>query len=131
MLPSGARPRRIALGPEGMLYYTDFARGTLGRLDPGTGHVEEWTTPTGSTSQPYALAVERSGQVWLSETGPQPNTLVRFDPYARTFASMPIPSGNAVIRNMDASPDGRIFIAESGTNRVAVLRPLASIALAE
>ncbi len=127
-LPSGARPRRIALGPEGMLYYTDFARGMLGRLDAATGHVDEWSTPNGATAQPYAIAVEREGYVWLSETGPEPNTLVRFDPRSRVFASMPIPSGDAMIRNMVATPDGRLFIAESNTNRVAVLRPLPTIA---
>ncbi len=127
-LASGARPRRIALAPDGSLFYTDFARGMLGRLIPVTGRVEEFQSPSGATSAPYAIAVTRDGAVWYSETGPLPNTLVRFDWPSHAFSSMPLPSGNAVIRNMDATPDGRVFIAESGVNKVAVLRPTEAIA---
>jgi hypothetical protein len=31
---TGARPRRIALAPDGTVYYTDFARAYLGHFDP-------------------------------------------------------------------------------------------------
>ena len=127
-LASGARPRRIALAPDGSLFYTDFARGILGRLVPVTGRVEELESPSGRTSAPYAIAVTRNGAVWYSETGPTPNTLVRFDWPSHAFSSMPLPSDNAMIRDMNASPDGRLFIAESGVNKVAVLRPTESIA---
>ena len=37
----GARPRRIAISPDDMIWYTDFARGFLGRLDVATGKVTE------------------------------------------------------------------------------------------
>ena len=40
---AGARPRRIALAPDGTVYYTDFARGYLGHFDPSTGRLlKEW-----------------------------------------------------------------------------------------
>jgi virginiamycin B lyase len=32
-----ARPRRIALAPDGTIYFTDYARGYLGHFDPATG----------------------------------------------------------------------------------------------
>ncbi len=32
-----ARPRRIALAPDGTVFYTDFARGYLGHFDPAAG----------------------------------------------------------------------------------------------
>jgi virginiamycin B lyase len=34
---AGARPRRIALAPDGTVFYTDFARGYLGHFDPASG----------------------------------------------------------------------------------------------
>lgn len=122
-LPEGARPRRIALAPDGTLYYSDYARGKLGRLDPRTGAVDEWPSPAGPASKPYGLAITPDGRVWYSETGPSPNTLVRFDPKARRFASMAIPSGGGVVRNMVSTKDGRLYIAESGVDKVAIATP--------
>ena len=33
LLPEGSRPRRLTVGPANMIFYTDYARGYLGRLD--------------------------------------------------------------------------------------------------
>jgi virginiamycin B lyase len=119
-LAEGARPRRIANNPDGLLYYSDFARGYVGRLDPKTGKVEEWASPGGAKSEPYGIASTTDGTVWYSEAGVKPNTLVAFDPKARTFQKWPIPSGGGVVRNMVATPDGRLYLACSGVNKVAV-----------
>src|SRR5262249_31312617 len=37
-----SRPRRIAITPDDAVWYVDYARGTLGRLDQKTGKVKEW-----------------------------------------------------------------------------------------
>ena len=125
-LPEGARPRRIALASDGTLYYSDYARGKLGRLDPRLGKVEEWASPGGPGSRPYGIATTGDGLVWYSESGVQPNTLVRFEPSTKQFSSAPIPSGGGVVRNMAATPQGRLYLACSGVNRVAVAVPGAS-----
>ena len=44
---AGARPRRITVGRDDTIYYTDYARGYLGRLDSRTGEVQEWSSPAG------------------------------------------------------------------------------------
>ena len=60
--------------------------------------------------------------VWYSESGVLPkNTIVRFDPKTEAFASTTIPSGGGVARNMAATPDGRVYIACSGVNKVGVV----------
>jgi len=122
-LPEGARPRRLALAPDGTIYYSDYARGYLGHFDPATGKVEEWASPGGASSEPYGIAVTSDGMVWYSESGVTPNSLVRFDPNAKTFATRNIPSGGGVVRNMVAAPDGRLYLACSGVNKVAVVTP--------
>ena len=119
-LSEGARPRRIANNPDHFIYYSDFARGFLGRLDPASGKVEEWSSPGGPRSQPYGIASTSDGTVWYSEAGVQPNTLVAFDPKTKSFQKWPIPSGGGVVRNMVATPDGRLYLACSGVNKVAV-----------
>ncbi len=115
-----ARPRRLALAPDGTIYYTDYARGYLGHFTPATAEFEEWPSPGGRASKPYGIAAAKDGVIWYSESGVEPNTLVSFDPAARAFASTPIPSGGGVVRNMVATPDGRLYLACSGVNKVAV-----------
>jgi virginiamycin B lyase len=122
VLPAGARPRRLAVVPGDAIYYSDYARGYLGRLDPGGGKVEEWASPGGADSMPYGIAVTPDGMVWYSEAGIRPNTIVRFDPKAHRFEAWPIPSGGGVVRHMVATPTGELYIACSGVNKVGIVR---------
>jgi virginiamycin B lyase len=122
-LPDGARPRRLALAPDGTIYYSDFARGYLGRFDPRAGKfLGESPSPGGPHSKPYGIAVTADGIVWFSESGVQPNTLVRFDPRTSSFSRTPIPSGGGVVRNMVSTPEGALYLACSGVNKVAIAR---------
>jgi virginiamycin B lyase len=116
-----SRPRRIAITSDDVIWYGDYAQGRLGRLDPTTGKVMEFPSPGGPRSQPYGITVI-DDVVWYSESGVQPNTLVRFDPKTQGFQSWAIPSGGGVVRNMMPTRDGGIAMAASGVNGVALAR---------
>ena len=117
---SEARPRRIAITPDDMVWYTDYARGYLGRLDPASGKVTEWASPSGPKSQPYAMLAD-GDVIWYCESNTKPNTLVRFDPKTEKFQSWPIPSGGGIVRHMMRGADGRFALALSGVNGVALV----------
>jgi virginiamycin B lyase len=119
---ANARPRRLAVAPDGTIYYTDYARGYLGHFDPTDGKLlKEWTSPGGTESHPYGIAITSDGEVWYSESGVHPNTLVKFDPHTESFSAEPIPSGGGVVRNMVATQNGRLYLACSGVDKVAVV----------
>jgi len=100
-IKSGARPRRLDVTPDGRIYYTDYRRGYLGRLDPKSGKLDEWKLPAGSGADPYGMAVDKHGRVWVVETGASPNNFVGFDPVQnRIFSITPIPSGAGSVRHM-------------------------------
>jgi virginiamycin B lyase len=120
-LPQGARPRRMAIAADDKIYFTDYEGGNLGRLDPSSGAVKMWPSPGGSGSDPYGIVISPDGMVWYSESGVKPNTLIRFNPKTEEFAGANIPSGGGTVRNMAATPDGRIYLACSGVNKVAVV----------
>jgi virginiamycin B lyase len=120
VLPEGARVRRLTSNRDGFIYYTDFARGFLGRLDTKSGKVVEWASPGGAGSRPYAIAATPDGMIWYSESGVEPNTLVVFDPKKTSFEKWTIPSGGGVVRHMVATPDGKLYLANSGVNKVAI-----------
>lgn len=95
-----ARPRRLALA-DGRLWYVDAAQGYLGVYDPRSGAFQEWRTPGGAYSAPYAMAADRAGRIWFVETGVDPNRLVGFDPKTAKFFSLTeIPSGAGSVRHM-------------------------------
>ncbi|MBI3047138.1 MAG: cytochrome C [Acidobacteria bacterium] len=120
-LPSpDARPRRIALTPDDVVWYADYARGYLGRFDPRNGQVKEWPSPGGKDSRPYGIAAV-GDVIWYSESGVKPNTLVRFDTRTERFQTWTIPSGGHVVRNMMATREGSLVLANSGINRVALV----------
>ena len=120
-LPADARPRRMAIAADDKVYFTDFDGGHLGRLDPDTGAVKMWASPGGPMASPYGMTITPDGMVWYSEAGVEPNTVIRFDPKTETFARAKIPSGGGVVRNMAATPDGRVYIACSGANKVGIV----------
>jgi virginiamycin B lyase len=119
MLPEGARPRRIAVDARDIVWYTDYQRGFLGRLDTKTKEVKEFASPGGPKSQPYGISVTSDGVIWYSESGVQPNTLIRFDPATSAFQKWDIPSGGGVVRHMVTAPNGDLLLACSGVDKVA------------
>ena len=115
-----ARPRRIALTSDDIVWFTDHARGYLGRLDPATGAVTEFASPGGPRSRPYGIASVHD-VLFYNESGVEPNTIVRFDPRTQKSQTWTIPSGGGVVRNMSVTPDGNIALACSGVNKVGLV----------
>ena len=111
------RPRRVAITSDDVIYYSDYSRGYLGMYDIKSGKMAEWPSPGGPNSKPYGITVV-NGIVWYSESNTKPNTIVRFDPKTEKFQTWAIPSGGGVVRNMVHTPDGNLWIACSGMNRI-------------
>ncbi len=113
-----ARPRRIAMTSDGAVWYVDYRRGYLGRLDTRSGAVKEWANPSGRQSLPYAMSVDDQDRLWFVETGIQPNRFVGFDSKAeRFFANTPVPGGGGTVRHMVFDPKTRViwFGSDNGT----------------
>jgi virginiamycin B lyase len=111
--------RRLDVLKDDTIFYGDW-RGYVGRFDPRTGAFREWPSPSGASSQPYALVVV-DDVVWYNESGKRPDALVRFDPKTEKFQSWAVPSGIGIIRHMRATPDGNIVIHQSSSNRVGLV----------
>ena len=116
-----ARPRRIAITSNDIVWYTDYARGYLGRLDPATGNVSEWPSPSGPKSEPYGISAI-DDVIWYSESGTTPNTVVRFDPRTGKFQSWAIRGGGNIVRNTSVTKDGNFVLANSLVNTVTLVR---------
>ena len=120
-LPDPAsRPRRIAITSDDIIWYSDYSRGFLGRLDPATGKVTEWQSPSGPKSAPYGISAIND-IIWYSESETTPNTVVRFDPKTEKFQSWVIPGGGNIVRNTSVTKDGDFVLANSLVNAVTLV----------
>jgi virginiamycin B lyase len=121
VLPNAnSRPRRLALADDNTVYYADYSRGFLGRLDLANGQVKEWASPSGPQSQPYGIAFAK-GAIWYNESFAKPNTLVRFDPKSESFQTWPFPGGGDIVRNMDVTAGGNVVTANSLVNQIGFI----------
>ena len=93
--------RRIGITTDDQVFYADYSRGRIGRLDPATGKVDDWPLPGGPGALPYGMAIDDQNRVWVAETGSQPNRLIGFDPKSgRVFSNTAIPGERNTVRHM-------------------------------
>ncbi len=117
-LQADARPRRLAVVGNA-IYYSDFRGGRLGRFDLATKSFQDWPSPSGPESQPYGIAADTAGNLWYNEFAA--NQLVRFNPETLTFQRFALPSARSEVRHMARDARGRVWMALSGANKVAVV----------
>jgi virginiamycin B lyase len=111
---SGARG--LAITPDDVVWYTDYARGYIGRLDPKTRAFDEWPSPGGANSRPAAIT-NIGDTLWYMETGATPR-LVRFASATKQFHSWTLKMSRA-IEHLYAHRDGSLWFAVPSSNRVA------------
>jgi virginiamycin B lyase len=97
---------------------SEWNAGQVARYDPADNTWREWKLP-GSHPQAYAVYVDSSDMVWLSDFGA--NALVSFDPDRETFTVYPLPSRGAQVRQLLGRP-GEVWGAESGVDKLVVVR---------
>ena len=64
-LPSGHRPHGLLVDKQGIVWTTGNGNGTIGRLDPATGKVTEYQTPSRGGG-PHTLVIADDGVIWFT-----------------------------------------------------------------
>jgi virginiamycin B lyase len=112
-LPKGGGPHDVAVGADGVVWYTAQRAGQLGRLDPASGKVE--LIPLGAGAAPHGVIVGPDGAPWVTEGGT--NAIVRVDPQTRAVRRWPLPEarGYANLNTLTFDKRGRVwFTGQSG-----------------
>ena len=115
---AGVGPRRIWSDSKGLLWVSFWNSGEVGRYDPIAKTWKVWRLPD-SKAGCYAVFVDDKDKVWLSDW--TNNAIVRFDPVTEKFDSFPSNRRRADVRQILGRP-GEVWAAESGTDRLAVVR---------
>lgn len=114
------RIRRLGIDSKGIIWFVNSSKGRVGRLDPATGEIKEWDSPSGPSSHPYSLAVIND-KIWYNESAMRPDALVRFDPETESFQSWAVPSGVGIIRHVWVTRENKLLIHQSSSNRIGLV----------
>jgi virginiamycin B lyase len=109
----GGYPHDVAVGADGIVWYTAQRDGKLGRLEPATGKIE--LVPLGEGAAPHGVIIGPDGAPWVTEGGT--NSIVRVDPQTRAVKRWPLPQTRKGANLNTATFDrrGRIwFTGQSG-----------------
>src|SRR5919109_276484 len=109
----GGHPHDVAVGADGIVWYTAQRDGKLGRLDPATGKVE--LVSLGRAAAPHGVVIGPDGAPWVTEGGT--NAIVRVDPGTREVKSWPLPEarGYVNLNTLTFDKRGRVwFTGQTG-----------------
>ncbi|MGD0839217.1 MAG: Virginiamycin B lyase [Polyangia bacterium] len=120
-LPFNANPAGIVTGPDGNLWFTDFAAYYIRTISP-VGIISDPQKST-CTSTTDFLAVGPDANLWLTEfNGP----LARVTPKG-TLAEFALPNAGGSTGGITTGPDRNIWFTEEGPNKLGRLTPTGTI----
>jgi streptogramin lyase/mono/diheme cytochrome c family protein len=118
-------PHDVAGDSKGNIWFTSHKSRFIGKLDPLTGIVTEYTVPLTPGAMPgtHRITVDKNDIVWFSE--PWAHVLDRLDPRTGKITRLPIevpePLNVAGFSNFALAPDG--FIWDNQDNNVRKIDP--------
>lgn len=119
-LGSGAKPRRIGVAPDGMLWVSLYGTGKLAKVNPATNSVvKEYVMPGGANAGPYSVNVDARGRVWVAEF--QSDSVVILDPQSEKFRVIRLPDRNSGIRSATLDAKGRYWYIAATTGMLGVI----------
>jgi streptogramin lyase len=117
-LNAGSFPRGIAAGPDGNLWFADDgATKAIGRINPSTGHIDEFNLPAGS--KPYSVAFGADRNMWFTDNGTT-KAIGRISPSTGHIDEFGASSGllaGSSPRGIATGPDGNLWFADAGATK--------------
>jgi virginiamycin B lyase len=112
--PCSITPNGIAATPDGNIWFTDFNRNAIGKLDPSTptGNFTFYDIPTPNAT-PSGITVGPDSALWFAEF--HGNQIGRIDPATGIITELGAPIGPDRITT---GPDGNLWFTEPFNNMV-------------
>lgn len=110
--------RRVWSDSTGNLWVSEWNSGNLSRYTPATGEWKVWKLP-GDKPKAYAVYVDERDIVWVTDFAA--NATLTFDPKTEAWTTIKGSGEGANVRQILGRP-GEVYLPESGTNRIMVVR---------
>jgi virginiamycin B lyase len=101
--------RRLSVDHQGIVWYALDGVGKIGKLDPSTGKIVEYTVPV-KYSYPYDIQPDHEGNIWISDSG-QGGALLHFNPKTEKFTYYPSPRRTDMPK-IEISKEGAVWYTD-------------------
>ena len=110
-----AFPRRMEIGPDGMIWVAEFNGGKIARFDPATQTFKEFPLP-GPDPSPYSIGFDTDGYLWYNSH--KMDVLARFDTKTGKVIEYPLPHSELDMREFFRDSQGRMWYGTNPNNKV-------------
>jgi len=126
-----AEPHDAVMDSEGMIWYSEFTKPIIGRLDPRTGETKEWTLPEMRPGFPPGsldLAIAPDGNPWIARKFQAGVATLDKKTGKITSYSIPKEDVNTYSRTtyLAIGPDGTVWISDTEDRMMYILNPKTS-----
>jgi len=114
---ANSEPYDITLGPDGNLWFTEYAGNKIGRITPA-GKITEYPLPN-PNSGPAHITTGPDGHLWFTES--LGNRIGRIAVAGQPIEEFTLPSPGSAPEGITAGPADTIWFTEVGGNRIGRL----------
>jgi streptogramin lyase len=125
-LPSA--PNDLVLDSHGEVWFAEFNADRLGRLDPHSGHMQQYLlagSRAGQQLAPYGVTVDSQGMVWFTEMGIE--RLGRLDPATGRIQYFPLPGVHVPLMEIASDAHGTIWATSFSSGLLLQLNPRSGV----
>jgi len=108
-------PRRMEIGPDGMIYSGEFGAGKMLQFNPKAQTFKEFILP-GPDPSPYAMGFDADGYLWYDSHSM--DEIARFDPKTGKVIEYPFPHAELAMREFFRDSQGRMWYGTPPNNKV-------------
>jgi virginiamycin B lyase len=117
----GSRPHDPRAAKDGSIWWTGQLANKLGRIDPKTGAIREYTLKSAYTG-PHGLAEDKDGNIWF--TGNNLGLIGKLDPKTGITTEYALPDKSAKDpHTINIAQDGMVWFTVQGGNMIGRLDP--------
>ena len=117
-MPSGHRPHGLLIDKQGMVWTTGNGNGTIGKLDPVSGKIIEYKTPSGGGGPHTIVITDDQSTLWFTlQSGNKVASLDTKTGTIKEYASSGGPYGLSIDKA------GNIWFCRMGDNKMGKLDP--------
>jgi streptogramin lyase len=120
-------PVGITNGPDGALWFLEYYGNKIGRIDPTTHAITEYTIPTAKSGVNIGITSGPDGAIWFTETGSGDaadgaDQIGRIDLTTHEITEYPLTKGSGPAY-ITTGPDGALWFTEQFTNQIGRIDP--------
>ena len=118
----------MAVSLDGKVWFAERDLSLIGRLDPATGHIDEYATPIPG-SIPRRMGADTDGNIWVALHEAGKLLKIDYETLKMTVYSPPTPDNGAYIAISD--PKGMVWMSEQTADKIAEFDPKTNSFIAE